>query len=602
MNLVTPSELQVKDREPVPTSVRPAPIKRRGLPVGRVVLLVALLAGAAFLFKGHGVKTWMVSLIRPAKVIPLATPTVSQSRPTEGEDNVLPESPITVNLNLPNGRLDKTTLLPANVSLVSEEDGVAVVTSISASTGGGTITLQPETPLSPNTPYALRVRGLKDFRGMAVAAYSASFTTAAAGTKPDPAIRFEKVRLPDTAGIAFTCVEVGPDHKLYASADDGRIFRFDINADGTLSSRELIDSLQTAAGGRRLVTGFCFDPASTPQEPILWVSNGFYAFENAPDWSGKITRMSGPGLSVVQDVVIDLPRSYRDHMTNQPSFGPDGALYFPQGSSSAYGSPDSTWGNRVEHLLNATVLRLDVSRVTPGQPIDVKTKDAGGSYDPYAPGSPLTIYATGIRNAFDLVWHSNGHLYVPTNGSSPGGNTPAGAGAPGLTNLPVSEDDWLFKITPGKYYGHPNPVQGHFVLNGGNPLGHSKSPGRVPQYPAGTNPDPQWEPAVYVFGKHVSSNGVIEYRGNAFGGALNHKLLVCRYNVGSDIIVLSLDAAGNVSQAMTGMAGMSHFANPLDLIEDPLTGNLYVCEYGGRKITLLRPVIDASAKVGQGER
>ena len=115
----------------------------------------------------------------------------------------------------------------------------------------------------------------------------------------------------------------------------------------------------------------------------------------------------------------------------------------------------------------------------------------------------------------------------------------------------------------------------------------------MPQYPAGTDPDPQWEPAVYVFGKHVSSNGVIEYRGNAFGSALDRKLLVCRYNVGSDIIVLSLDASGNVCQAMTGMTGITHFFNPLDLIEDLQTGNLYVCEYGGRRITLLRPLAGA---------
>ncbi len=43
--------------------------------------------------------------------------------------------------------------------------------------------------------------------------------------------------------------------------------------------------------------------------------------------------------------------------------------------------------------------------------------EAGGSYDPYDPGAALTIYATGVRNAYDLLWHSNGRLYVPVNGS-----------------------------------------------------------------------------------------------------------------------------------------------------------------------------------------
>jgi poly(A) polymerase len=48
--------------------------------------------------------------------------------------------------------------------------------------------------------------------------------------------------------------------------------------------------------------------------------------------------------------------------------------------------------------------------------------------DPYAPtrpGAPVSIYATGVRNAYDLVFHSNGHLYAPVNGSASGGATPA---------------------------------------------------------------------------------------------------------------------------------------------------------------------------------
>jgi hypothetical protein len=238
----------------------------------------------------------------------------------------------------------------------------------------------------------------------------------------------------------------------------------------------------------------------------------------------------------------------------------------------------------------------------PGQPLDAKTADVGGTYDPHAPRAPLTIYAAGIRNAFDLVWHSNGHLYVPTNGSSPGGNTPADNGVPSLKDLAVSEDDWLFDAKPGKYYGHPNPVQNHFVLNGGNPAGARGSLGKggyvglVPQYPAGTMPERDWEPACYVFGKHVSSNGVIEYRGNAFGGKLDHYLLVCRYNVGSDVLALKINADGKVAGAVAGIPGLTKFVNPLDLTEDVQSGCIYLAEYGGRRITLLRPLTDRSSQ------
>jgi hypothetical protein len=80
---------------------------------------------------------------------------------------------------------------------------------------------------------------------------------------------------------------------------------------------------------------------------------------------------------------------------------------------------------------------------------------------------------------------------------------------------------------------------------------------------------------------------VIEYRGPAFGGALDHKLLVVRYSAGDDIVALKVASDGSVSQA-AGVSGMSGLNDPVDLVEDPGTGNLYVSELGAQRITLLR--------------
>jgi glucose/arabinose dehydrogenase len=358
-----------------------------------------------------------------------------------------------------------------------------------------------------------------------------------------------------------------------------------------LAAPKVITSLQTAAGGPRLLTGFCFDPTSDAEHPVLWVNHGVYTFENAPDLSGTLSRMSGPDLSVVQDVLVHLPRSIRDHLNNQPAFGPDGAIYFGQGSNSSYGAADPLWGNRDQRLLNATILRLDVKKLTGVKlPLDVRTADAGGGYDPSSTDAPLTIYASGVRQAWDLVWHSNGRLYAPINGSSAGGNTPEGNGAPALTAIPDAEHDWLFRVLPGRYYGHPNRLIGHFVLNGGN-LTAAADPFEVPQYPVGTKPDANWEPPVYDFGNHVSANGVLEYRNrSAFGGKLAGWLIVCRYNVGADLLALEPDnATGEIRSAAVGIAGFGNLVNPLDVTEDVRTGNLYVSEYGAQRLVLLRP-------------
>src|SRR5206468_3814194 len=148
---------------------------------------------------------------------------------------------------------------------------------------------------------------------------------------------------------------------------------------------------------------------------------------------------SGPNLATVQDVLVNLPRSARDHLTNQPVFGPDGALYFPQASNSSMGAPDTAWDNRSEDLLSAAVLRLDTRNLPATLPLDVKTPDVGGTYDPYAAGAPLTIYATGVRNAYDLVWTHDGKLYAATNGSAAGGSTPSSATVPGMTDVKTTQ-------------------------------------------------------------------------------------------------------------------------------------------------------------------
>jgi len=37
--------------------------------------------------------------------------------------------------------------------------------------------------------------------------------------------------------------------------------------------------------GGRLITGVCFDPVSTPDNLMLWVTNGVQGVEHCPDWT-----------------------------------------------------------------------------------------------------------------------------------------------------------------------------------------------------------------------------------------------------------------------------------------------------------------------------
>jgi glucose/arabinose dehydrogenase len=532
-----------------------------------------------------------------------AIPGVRTSTPANGATGVSLTGSVVEDLVLPNGGVDQATLTASTVTLTRLSDGAVVPANTITSGGGDVVNLSPTAALAANTAYRFSLTaGVKDVSGRAFTPYSMVFSTGA-GSGPGGPSAFDQV-VGVATGASFTTVIKGPDNRLYAGSLDGRIFRFPINADGTLGTATIITAVRDNAAAlglpgapARTVIGMAFDPAGN-----LWVTDNyeFVGPLNVPDWSGRIGRLSGTNLGTYTPVVVNMPRSVKDHETNSLAFGPDGALYVSQGANNAMGAADSTWGNRPEQLLNAAVLRLNPAAFT-GTPINVKTGD-GGTYDPYAAGAPLTIYATGVRNAFDLVWHRNGHLYAPTNGSAAGGNTPAtpaplpascarrgytGPTVPALTSVPTAETDYVFDVKAGRYYGHPNPQRCEWVLAGGNPT-TGTDPFQVAAYPVGTQPDPNFDLAgTYDAGLHASANGAIEYR----GGALDGKLLVVRYSAGQDIETFDVAANGTLSNRTTGITGLTGFSQPLDVTEDVSTGNLYVTELGASRITLLKPRI-----------
>jgi hypothetical protein len=144
-------------------------------------------------------------------------------------------------------------------------------------------------------------------------------------------------------------------------------------------------------------------------------------------------------------------------------------------------------------------------------------------------------------------------------------------------------------VEPGRYYGHPNPKRCEWVLNGGNPTSGTDLL-EEPQYPVGTLPDRNWQPPAFDYGEHFSPNGIIEYRNGRFSGALQGKMLVARYSQGKDILVLTVDpATESIASSQVLNTNGAKFADPLDLVENTGNGYLYVAEYAGMKITLLRP-------------
>ena len=542
---------------------------------------------------------------------------------------------ITVAMNLPNGAINYDTLKRDNVRLYEvKADGtkVRVDTGNAQTSGGGdTISLTPLSILKANTNYSFEINQtysdsgsikVKDVSGFTVTPYTLPFTTNTEVAIANPNINFSNTDAGGGISRPFTATTIGPDHKLYAADMYGEIFRWTIGSDGALSGRTLINTIRSEYGENRIITGITFAPDSTSSNLKLYVSHGQYRLgttastgssvnNQADNYTGAITLLTGASLDSSRDVITNIPRSVKDHMNNQVVFDRTGDnFYFLIPSMSAMGAPDTVWGNRPENRLSAAMYKVNVDKLN-NELVDTGPIDLGenSTYDPNDSASALTVYATGIRNAYDMVFHSNGHLYTATNGSSAGGNTPAGGGAPALNGVPQTEEDKLLDLKAGKYYGHPNPERDEFVLDGGNPTSgvdpfefataSGVASGKL--YPVGVQPDSNWDQPAYDLGKNVSPDGMIEYTGNAFGGALSGYMLIARYNGGSDILAVKPNSDGTISKSNieTRITGFTNLQKPLDLVEDTASGNVYVVQMPDENqdtgsIRLLKPkAVDA---------
>ncbi|MCK0133808.1 PKD domain-containing protein, partial [Arenibacter sp. S6351L] len=599
----------------------------------------------------------------------ITQPFFANVTPANNSNNVaITDFQINVEVVTPVGyELDKATLA-GNINLYEVTNaGEVLVPSNSNDTGGGdAITLTPLSSLKTFTTYTFRLTSnieanvVGDINDrLPFMPFESQFTTGDEDVVVNldlTGVEFFKVEGgpllgEGTTNQRFSSLVIGPDGKLYASTignfnSDGKIYRWDMATDGTLENLEILSpQLQGAAhpvsGPRnnndRLIIGLVFDPASTADNLIAYVTHSAASITDGPEWDGILSKLTGPTLSNVEDLIIHLPRSGKDHLTNSIVFDPQGNLYINQGSNSAGGEPDPNWVNRPERLLSAAVLKVDFNKMPSTLPLSAFTTDnigiinsassasltmSDGSYNPYATNSPLTIYATGIRNAYDLVWHSNGWLYIPTNGTA--GNNNNSPNSPstanydlarridGLTTIPFApalnggetQKDWLFKTQGGSYHGHPNPYRGEFVLNhGGAP--YSGLPGQeetsytdVAKYPDNLGPDPNYREPAYDFGKNKSPNGAIEYQSNAFGGKLKGLLMVVRFSGQDDLLVMQPKPNGDIANTNGDVTGLGGFDDPLDVVEDPRTGNMYISEYdrdnnGTPKLTLLRATVPA---------
>ena len=542
------------------------------------------------------------------------------------------------------------------VRLVETLTGVETPVNVQVTGGADSLTIRALDGLKENTSYTLVIDDVLDLGDLTdgdapLRQFQDYTTTFVTGEAPEVVARevafVDEVVLDGFAdgGVMFTSIEFGPDGRLYTTSITGEMKRWDVNPDGTLDKASVETlALDYFEDTGRSIIGIAFDP-SDPN--VIWVSDNAPVpregkADETPEFSGQVTKITlGAGGAfegaVAETYITGLPRSGGDHVTNSlefranPDAGQDGEpdflLYVMQGSNSAAGRPDNSWGFRPERLLNAAALEIDPSRTAPDGGFDVQTEpydpssDAptyrtngafnadgtfAGFYDPFAADAVLRIYGEGIRNGYDLVWHSNGNLYVPTNGTARGGNTlddPNTSIDESVTGLD-KQVDFLFQVQEGGYYGHPNSLLGHYVVNGGNPTaGQDPNSANTSdggnEYPVGVLPDAEYDvDGAYSLGFNKSPNGATEYRGAAFGASLQGAVLFAQFSQGDNVRYVTVDpvtgrvTGDDVLRRPDGQV-IDDYIDPLDIIENPATGQLYLVTLnrgtGESKIVLLTP-------------
>ncbi|MEZ4775322.1 MAG: multicopper oxidase domain-containing protein [Bacteroidia bacterium] len=484
---------------------------------------------------------------------------------------------------------------------------------------------------------------------------------------------FTESTLSGTIGVEPTVLKFGPDGRLYISQQNGRIHVYEVIRNtandysvvpGTIETIDLVmnipnhddDGTLNLTENTRQVTGMLV--RGTASNPVIYVSSsdprigGPTGDLGLDTNSGTISRLTWNGSAWEKvDLVRGLPRSEENHSTNGLAMRGD-TLFVSIGGFTNAGGPSNYFAKTNEYAYSSAIVRINLTAIdalptqTDAQGQDYKynmptvddpdrtnsstTPGYTDPNDPFGgndglnqakidPAGPVQIYATGLRNCYDLVITQAGYMFTTDNGANGGfGGYPVGEGPPvaGVSSATndynpaetgsVNNKNGLHYVTgPGYYGGHPNPIRanptgaGLYTTNvfrtstsGPNPL-----PADWPPVPAGmANPIegdflmPDVDNAA-LMSFNLSTNGMAEYTASNFSSAYKGDLICVSYN--KKVYRINLNATG---KAVTGGANIlisNAGDKPLgiDTQDDngDFAGTIWITNHGDGKIKVYEP-------------
>ena len=309
----------------------------------------------------------------------------------------------------------------------------------------------------------------------------------------------------------------GPDNRLYVGTVSGLIQIYTFDDDYNVIDRQTVETIQNQEEATSIL-GIAFNPFDTSDSPTIYVSRSQIRIEldpNAPndplpnptEFSNRVSTLDGTNFDNLNDIVTGLPVSGFDHGVNGLQFDNNGDLLIAVGGTTDFGFVDDTFRTTVpESPLSGAILKAEISRpdfngnvtyeFVPGTYVPPEAdpnNQNNGSLVRVAPGSDVSVYAAGFRNPYDLVFTTQGRLFATDNGAN--GVVP----------------DELNLVQEGGFFGHANPTraiedprQGVSIVDPNVPSSDTFTA------PLATFP--------------ASTNGLDEFRSNAFGGQLRGSL------------------------------------------------------------------------------
>lgn len=431
-----------------------------------------------------------------------------------------------------------------------------------------------------------------------------------------------------------TCATLGQDGKIYLGTLGATVQVLGYDSDTLVAtshcySEALVDNrfLEGTKPAVRDILGIAFNPSDKEILPyvststLYWLEKETINLNNKGAWrNGAVDRLKvvtggttdmeieNAGVCLVHDkrIVSNLPVSNHDHAVNGILFTQNGDLLITVGGFTNSGLPGLKLGGIWETQLSAAVL---LAKTSLGAAFDgdIKYSNEDTLHEAKVISGDVSVFASGLRNAFTLAMKRSGDLYTTDQGPNcKFGDTASSCDEYDLevteTWDPVKEDIWpgrikhgwkacpygpgrkdkVVHLTAGNYYGHANLQRGE--------EGECMW---IDPYTDKTA-DNKDAPATYKGALATLTSavtGIAEYGANHFCGALRGDLIISSYKK-KPTYRMSVDGDKKLKgpDELWPSGGLS-------FVEDA-HGNLIFPRYAGQQdVYVLKPKVSAKAKV-----